>query len=93
LPDELEQPRKRKADVLALLQREAVEDDTWADGVLDGPRGLCEHQPLVWVEDWPPPGEARWLCNECTRQPAPSLAAVLAGLTDAERVGSSGNSG
>jgi hypothetical protein len=78
-----------KPALLATLRAEASRvttdaDDRWADGVPDAPCGLCG-SPLAWVEDWPTPGEARWLCPRCVGQPAPSLEAVYASLSVDER--------
>jgi hypothetical protein len=77
--------RQHKAAVLAALRAEAsrattAADDRWADGVPDAPCGLCG-SPLAWVEDWPTPGEARWLCPRCAGQSVPSLEAVYASLS------------
>src|SRR5262249_55243047 len=55
-------------------------DDSWADGVPDGPYALCGHQPLAEVRDWPTAGERRWLCLRCVG-PVLTLADVHAGLT------------
>jgi len=53
--------------------------------VRDGPCGLCGHQPLAEVHDWPTAGERRWVCLRCVARPASTLAVVNAGLTDFER--------
>jgi len=87
-PDELTALRAQKAAILSLLRAETSaalsDDDTLADGVPDGPCGLCG-APLAWVEDWPSPGDARWLCPTCAAWPAPSLAEVFQALTTEER--------
>src|SRR5262245_21418936 len=82
--------REHKADLLAVLRAEhqptsTTSDDHWADDVSAGPCGLCGHQPLGEVQDWPTAGERRWVCLRCAARPVPTLAAVHAGLTDAER--------
>src|SRR5262249_20379395 len=82
--------REYKGELLALLRNKqqaaiAQPDDGWADGLPDGPCGLCGHQPLAWVEDWPTAGENRWLCPTCAAWPAPALAEVFARLTADER--------
>ena len=59
--------------------------DDKADSVPDGACGLCGHQPLTAVRDWPVSGTARWLCLACAVRPVPSLEAVYASLTPAER--------
>jgi hypothetical protein len=51
----------RKAEVLALLRAEqrparTEPSDRWADDVPERPCGLCRHQPLAEVRDWPVPG-------------------------------------
>jgi hypothetical protein len=78
-----------KPAVLAALRAQASHapsaDDSWADGVPDGPCGLCGHQPLAEVRDWPVPGAARWLCLECTAWPVLSLEVVYASLSLDER--------
>jgi len=76
--------------LLAALRAEAphaigATDDDWADGMPDGPCGLCGHQPLAEVQDWPMAGERRWLCLRCLAQPVGTLADVHARLTDPER--------
>lgn len=81
---------QQKPAVLAALRAEGsrastATDENWGDGVPDGPCGLCGHQPLAWVEDWPCAGEARWLCLACTGRPVPSLEAVYASLSPDER--------
>lgn len=68
-----------KTAVLAELR-----DDGWADGVPDGPCGLCGGV-LAWVRDWPTAGDARWLCPTCAAWPAPRLADVFAQLRGEER--------
>jgi TubC N-terminal docking domain len=80
----------RKAEVLALLRAEqrpvrAQPSDRWADDVPEGPCGLCWHQPLAEVRDWPVPGAARWLCLTCAVRPVLSLEAVYASLSVDER--------
>jgi hypothetical protein len=88
-PDELAALRAHKAAVLRVLRAETAPPTsaagTWADGVADGPCGLCGHQPLAEVHDWPTAGERRWLCLACAGRPVPSLEAVYASLTPAER--------
>jgi len=79
-----------KPALLAALRAEAwgtvtAADDSWSDGVRDGPCGLCGHQPLAEVHDWPTAGERRWVCLRCVARPASTLAVVNAGLTDFER--------
>ena len=78
-----------KPAVLAALRAQAslstTADDSWADGVPDGPCGLCGHQPLAEGQDWPVPGAASWLCLECTARPLLSLEAVYASLSVDER--------
>jgi hypothetical protein len=79
-----------KAEVLALLQAErqpalTMPEDSCADDVPDASCGLCGHQPLVEVRDWPVAGATRWLCLACAGRPVPSLEAVYASLTPAER--------
>jgi TubC N-terminal docking domain len=79
-----------KPAVLAALRAEASRTtatavETWADGVPDGPCGLCGHQPLAEVRDWPEPGEKRWLCLHCAARPTGTLATVHAVLTASER--------
>jgi hypothetical protein len=78
--------RAHKAAILAVLRVDAprataAADDSWADCVPDGPCGLCGHQPLAEVRDWPVPGAARWLCLACAVRPVPSLEAVYASLS------------
>ena len=82
--------REYKTALLALLgnkQQPAIAqpDEGWVAGMADGPCGLCGHQPLAWVEDWPTAGENRWLCPTCAAWPTSTLAEVFAGLTAAER--------
>jgi hypothetical protein len=84
-PAELAALRARKAEVLALLKCEAATDDSWADGVPDGPCGLCGHHPLAEVRGWPMPGAAGWLCLACAGGPVPSFEAVYASLSVDER--------
>lgn len=76
-----------KAALLAVLRAdEEVGGDSGVTPVPDGPCGLCG-SPLTWVEDWPEPGTARWLCSTCAAWPAMSLAQAFASLTDAEATG------
>ena len=82
--------REHKPELLALLWKKqqpaiAKPDDDWADGVPDGPCGLCGHQPLTEVRDWPVAGAARWLCLACAGRPVPSLEAVYASLSVDDR--------
>jgi TubC N-terminal docking domain len=79
----------RKAEVLALLRAErqparTIPDDSWSEDVPSGPCGLCG-SPLAEGRDWPLPVAARWLCLDCAVRPVPSLEAVYASLTPAER--------
>jgi hypothetical protein len=79
-----------KPAVLAALRAPAssattATDDSWADGVPDGPCGLCGHQPLAEGRDWPIAGERRWVCLHCVAQPVPSFEAAFASLTPLER--------
>jgi hypothetical protein len=84
-PDERAALVARKAEVLALLRAEREPEDSCADDVPDAPCGLCGHQPLAEVRDWPVPGAARWLCLACAGRPVSSLEAVYASLTPDER--------
>ena len=82
--------REYKAELLTLLRNKqqpaiAQPDDGFTNGVPDGPCGLCRHQPLAWVEDWPTAGESRWLCPTCAAWPPRALAEAFAGLTTHER--------
>jgi hypothetical protein len=75
-----------KPAILAKLRADASRASTatehsWADGVPDGPCGLCGHQPPAEVRDWPAPGAVCWLCLACAVRPAPSLEAVYASLS------------
>ena len=78
-----------KPTVLAALRsgvsRATATTDGWADGVLDSPCGLCGHQPLAEVQDWPIAGERRWVCLHCVAPPVPSFEAAFASLTPLER--------
>jgi hypothetical protein len=80
---------QHKPALLAVLRTKrspaTTADDSRADGVPDGPCGLCGHQPLAEVQDWPMAGECRWLCLRCLAQPVLTLADVHARLTDPER--------
>jgi hypothetical protein len=81
--------RRHKAQVLRVLGAETARPTSaagdWADGVSDGPCGLCRHQPLAEVHDWPTAGERRWLCLACADRSVPSLEAVYASLSVDER--------
>lgn len=69
---------EQKPMILELLRAEA-------EGPMpSGPCRLCS-SPLMWVENWPSAGDARWLCPTCAAWPAPSLAEVFQNLTAAER--------
>jgi len=89
-PEERAALLARKAEVLALLRAErqpalTMRDDSWSDDVPDGPCGLCGHQPLAELLEWPVPGVARWFCLECTTRPVLSLEAVYASLSVDDR--------
>jgi hypothetical protein len=89
-PADREALAQHKPAVLAALRAGAsrattATDDSWADGMPDGPCVLCGHQRFADVRDWPVPGAARWLCLACAAQPVPNLADMHAGLTDAEQ--------
>jgi hypothetical protein len=83
---------EHKPALLAALRAEACRAATasartaWSSEVPDGPCGLCGHQPLARVENWPVPAQGRWFCPRCCDLPAATLTQVEAGLPAADRL-------